>query len=244
MSNHSLEIVQGIDRKIKQIFKSTHEKINASTWALKTRIALKTNKINSSLAYQISPAHGLSISADINKHLGLNVQTDNSSVGAGLSNIYPRGFMVKYTAIKKTDLNLTGINVADSKLMSLNLSDKFLEDTQKGYCYTTKTYNTTNTDSVNMTTEHHINSDCVIGSAIGASAAVFVPQIVIPSIIGTSLLTPALVSADSTNSSINYLKQIDKKSLIYKINSGQNMKLNYKISDMLKHSDMINYHKK
>ena len=220
---------------INKKFEEIYEKINDSMWKLKTRIAMKTNEVNSSLVYQISPAAGLNLTADINKHLGLGMGTNNWSVSAGLSNIYPRGFVVRYATSKQLDthevMNLSSI----PGISNMSYGDKFLDKTTKGYCYSTKTYNTTSlsTDGIvnsTMTTEYHTNADCIIGAA----AIVVAPQIAIPTLGGalgpTVLFAPALASADQTK----------RLTLADKFNSGTNPKLNYKIIETLNDTNMVN----
>lgn len=210
-------------------FKEIHEKINDNMWKLKTRIAMKTNEVNSSLVYQISPTSGINITTDINKHLGLSMGTDEWSVSAGLSNIYPRGFVVKYATTKQLSSNVSNMPT---------ISNKFLDKTIKGFCQTTKTYNTTNvsTDGITnstMTTEYHTNADCIIGAGIGATAIVSAPQIIIPML--GSTLGPALACA--SNNKTKSLKIADK------VNSGTNPKLNYKIMEMLNDQNIVNKYK-
>lgn len=216
------------DKKIKHIFNSVHEKINDSMWNLKTSIAIKTNKINNQLIYKISPNHGLAMTADVNKHLNIGLKDDNWSISSGFSNVYPRGFVVKY-AVNTLQYN--------SDTIDLTVDHSIKEN--KGYCFTSKIYNTTSNNSSKLTTEYHINADCVALAGIGATATVIAPQIMIPAF-GTMVTVPAFAIASENDVEDNKTIKINKKSLSYKINSGNNPKLNYKIGEMLKDCGIIN----
>ena len=75
------------DQKIKNKFLDVYSKINDSSWKLKSSIALKTNKLNSSIIYEISPSHGLNISADFNKYItGYTVDTWTASTTPAYKN--------------------------------------------------------------------------------------------------------------------------------------------------------------
>jgi len=217
------------DKKIKHIFNSVHEKLNDSMWNLKTSIALKTNKINNQLVYQISPESGLAITADINKHIGIGVKDNNWSISSGFSNIYPRGFVVKYAV---------NTHIFNSDILDLTVNHSIKEN--NGYCFTSKMYNTISNNSNKLTTEYHVNADCIAVAGVGSTAPIFAPQLMIPAF-GTMLTVPAFAYANTKDNELdNKTIKIDKKSLSYKINSGNNPKLNYKISEMLRDCNMIN----
>lgn len=222
--------------EIRKKFDEIYEGVNDKMWKLKTRIAAKTNEINSQLVFKIHPESGLQLTADIDKTMSIGMGTDNYSVGAGLSKIYPRGFVVKYTVHKKTENNLP-----------IDISEKFSEKTNKGYCYTTKTYATVGTDATKLTTELHMNADCAIIAAAGATVAVLAPQ-TIPAI-GISLMIPAVASAQNSppnTTNIDTTKLIDVtatcygKKISYKINSGKYQKLSDRVSQCLHDDSMVN----
>ena len=220
-------------------FDEIYEGVNDKMWKLKTRITAKTNEINSQFVFKIHPESGLQLTADIDKTIGIGMRTDNYSVGAGLSKIYPRGFVVKYTVHKKTDNNLP-----------IDISEKFSEKTNKGYCYTTKTYATAGTDATKLTTELHMNADCAIIAAAGATVAILAPQ-TIPAM-GASFMIPAVASADThtpnslPDMKIDTTKLIDVtstcygKKISYKINSGKFQKLSDRVSQCLHDDSMVN----
>ena len=231
------------DHKIKNKFMEIYDKINSNTWKLKEHIAKKSNQLfdnvkneiinsntslktnlkisahnlDTSMSCNINIAEGLSVSAD---HKSLGVSNNSSSTSFGLSTIYPRGLMVKYSTHKPIES------------FPININGDILKKTNHGYCFTHKTYNTVGIDSIKMTTEMHVNSDCMIGAGLIAA----VPQLVIPAAV---VMTPVIASANTDSEMINSKMSnsvipINKKSLSYKINSGKYPKLNYKLSQMIK----------
>ena len=218
--------------EVKHKFVKVYEKVNKNTWELKTRIAMKTNELNATLVYKIHPESGLAMTANINKHLG--IKTSDTSFSAGLSSVYPRGFVVTYGAFKDLPM-MTNLLSIDNN--TLTPSFKFMEHTNKGTCYTTKTYNENTIDSVKMTSEYHVNADCIAATAVGATIAVIASQ-TIPAM-ATSLLVPLSASASVVEATMvnNTILPI---TLGERINSCINPKLNFKLGEQINDPDVVN----